>query len=232
MIRILSTLEDAFGLIYPNVCVACGSHLPKGGRYLCTRCLYQLPRTNFHHEKDNPVEKLFWGRVNINRASSMFHYTKGSKFPRIIHIIKYQGQKELGYEMGKLYGRELTKSPFRDADVVVPVPLHAAKKSKRGYNQSEWIGKGLAETFQKPMKPGVLFRAVNTKTQTKRHRFERWENVENIFKLRSIDVFRNKHVLLVDDVITTGATLESCAHTLLKCSNTSVSILTLAYSTL
>lgn len=191
-----------------------------------------MPRTGFHVEQDNPVEQIFWGRVPVKHAASMFYYTKGSRYQRLIHVIKYHGKKELGYEMGRIYGREMVNSPFSEAGVIVPVPLHSRKKRKRGFNQSEWIGKGLAESLQKPMITNQLYRAVNTRTQTRKSRLERWENVENVFKIRSVDAFRNRHVLLVDDVVTTGATLESCAGVLTGCTGTSVSIVTLGYAAL
>lgn len=229
---ILSLLKDTVGLIYPDVCVTCGSHLPSGIRFICTKCRYDMPRTGFHREQDNPVAQIFWGRVPVRQAASLFYYTKGSRYQRLIHVIKYHGRKELGYEMGKLYGRELMDSPFFEAGVIVPVPLHPRKIRKRGFNQSEWIGMGLAESLQKPMISNDLYRAVNTRTQTRKTRLERWKNVEHVFRLRSVDAFRNRHILLVDDVVTTGATLESCANVLMKCSNTSVSIVTLGYATI
>jgi len=229
---VLSLFRDLLGLVYPDVCVTCGKHLPSGIRFICNKCRYDMPRTDFHKEEVNAVAQIFWGRVPVKHAASLFYYTKGSRYRRLIHVIKYQGRKDLGYEMGRIYGHELIKSPFSETDMVVPVPLHPRKIRKRGFNQSEWIGKGLAEALQKPMVTRELYRAVNTRTQTRKTRLERWQNVENVFKLRSVDVFRNRHVLLVDDVVTTGATLESCAAVLTGCANTTVSIATLGYASL
>ena len=228
----LSLFKDILGLVYPDLCVTCGSHLPPGIRFVCNRCRHDMPRTGFHVEHDNPVEQIFWGRVPVEHAASLFYYMKGSRYQKLIYVMKYHGKKELGYEMGKIYGRELVNSPFSEAGMVVPVPLHPRKVRKRGFNQSEWIGKGLAESLQVPMVTNQLYRAVNTKTQTRKSRLERWQNVENVFRLRSVDPFRNRHVLLVDDVVTTGATLESCANVLTGCAGTSVSIITLGYATL
>lgn len=227
---LVSLFEDTLGLIYPEVCITCGKHLPSGFRFVCPRCQYDIPRTNFHNERENAVEQIFWGRIPVRYAASMFYYTKGSRYQKLIHVMKYQGKKEIGYELGKIYGQDLMQSPFFDIDLIVPVPLHPRKKRKRGYNQSEWIGMGLGEVLQKPLIANNLYRAVNTNTQTQKNRFERWKNVENVFRLKSVDSIRNRHILLVDDVITTGATLESCVHVLSKCSNTSVSIVTLGYA--
>jgi len=228
----LSLFRDVLGLVYPDLCVTCGRQLPYGVPFICNKCRYDIPRTGFHKEKDNPVAQTFWGRVPVEYAAALFYYTKGSKYRKLIHVIKYHGRKELGYEMGKTYGRELVSTPFSETDLIVPVPLHPQKIRKRGFNQSEWIGKGLADSLGKPIVTDTLYRAVNTRTQTRKSRLERWHNVKNVFKLRSVDPFRNRHVLLVDDVVTTGATLESCASVLTACSNTSVSIVTLGYATL
>lgn len=206
--------------------------LPAGIRFICNKCRYNIPRTGYHKEQDNPVEQIFWGRVRVNHAASLFYYTKGSRYQKLIHVIKYHGNKDLGYEMGKIYGRELAHTPFSKADLIVPVPLHPVKIRKRGFNQSEWIGKGLAEALQKPMVVNTLYRAVNTRSQTRKTRIERWKNVENVFRLRSVEAFRNRHVLLVDDVVTTGSTLESCTNVITGCANASVSIVTLGYAKL
>jgi ComF family protein len=232
MKAVLNLLEDMLGLIYPNICVTCGKHLPYGMPFVCPGCRYGLPRTGFHRERENPVEQIFWGRTPIQYAAALFYYTKGSRYQKLIHVMKYHGKKELGYEMGKIYGRDLLNSPFSEIEMIVPVPLHSSKKRKRGYNQSEWIGMGLAESLEKPLVDNILYRSVKTKTQTRKSRHERWKNVENVFRLRDIDPLRNRHILLVDDVITTGATLESCANVLSRCTNTSVSVVALGYATL
>ena len=225
-----SVVSDTLNLLYPNVCVTCGRALPPQSRYLCTACLYDLPRTNFHREHDNPLAMTFWGRVRLEHAAAWFHYFKGSRYPNLIHRMKYMGMKEIGYEMGKMYARELRDSPFDQSRVIVPVPLHPRKQRKRGYNQSEWIARGMADVFRIPLSSGNLVRAVNTRTQTRKSRIERWKNVENVFKVRHPHVLKDQHILLVDDVVTTGATLESCASTLLGCPGTKVSLVTLGYA--
>ena len=222
-------LADFINLFYPKLCVACGAHLLQQEKLVCTQCLYNLPKTNYHHIKENPVEQVFWGRTEITAATAYFFFEKESRFAKIIHHLKYRGMKEIGIEMGKIFGAELKEtSRFNKVDLIIPVPLHWKKQKKRGYNQSEFIASGIAESMGKPIDTNTLYRAVETETQTWKSRYERWENVENIFRLRSDDKITGKHILLVDDVITTGATLESCATTLLKENNTKVSVATLA----
>jgi len=147
----------------------------------------------------------------------------------LIHKLKYKGQKEIGYEIGRHFGSELFGSDFiNDVDVIVPVPIHPSRKRHRGYNQSDWIGMGMSESLYIPLDTKNFYRNVATETQTKKSRFERWENVENVFKVKNENAFLNKHVLLIDDVLTTGATLEACANSLLKVADVKVSIATLA----
>ncbi|MCK4698881.1 MAG: ComF family protein, partial [Bacteroidales bacterium] len=162
-------------------------------------------------------------------ATAYYFFEKESRFAKIIHQLKYRGVTEIGIEMGKIFGAELKEtSRFNEVDLIIPVPLHWKKQKKRGYNQSEFIASGIAESMGKSIDTNTLYKAVETETQTRKSRYERWENVENIFRLRSAEKITGKHILLVDDVITTGATLESCATTLLKENNTKVSIATLA----
>lgn len=194
-------------------------------------CLADLPVTNFHNEYNNKVAQLFWGRVNITHATAYFPYKKGSKYQQIIHAIKYRGMKEFGFEIGKRFGFELKEtSNFRTVDLLVPVPLHPRKQKIRGYNQSEWIARGIANILDLPVITNNLIRKVHTSTQTKKNRFERWQNVEEIFDIENPEFFTGKHILLIDDVVTTGATLEACAYNLLKIDDVNVSIATLAFA--
>ncbi len=150
---------------------------------------------------------------------------------RLVHRLKYKGKKEIGITLGKLLGRQLSESPFfRDADLLIPVPLHPAKQKKRGYNQSEVIASGMETAMKADLKADLLFRKVHTATQTRKSRYERWENVKDIFGLREAETLKDKHIILVDDVITTGATLEACAETLLEISGIRISVASLAYS--
>jgi len=174
----------------------------------------------------------FWGRVRLEHAAAWFHYTKGSRYPVLIHALKYMGRRELGYELGRLYAHELDDTFVYETTVIVPVPLHRRKKRQRGYNQSEWIGRGLAQVLNKPLQTNNLCRVHYTKTQTRKSRLERWQNVKNVFRLRQPQLLEGQHVLLVDDVVTTGATLEACADVLLLCPGTRVSVLALGYANL
>jgi ComF family protein len=222
--------KDFIDLIYPNLCITCGSDLPGDERYICPKCWLDMPKTNLHQERENEIEKVFWGRFPITYATSLFYFTKGSRYQKLIHEIKYQGKKEIGRELGKRFGAQLKSSVFSEIDYLVPVPLHKRKKRKRGFNQSEWIAKGMSETLEKPVISNNLFRITHTKTQTRKSRFERWKNVENVFHLKDKTLFEDSHILLVDDIVTTGATLEACANRILISDNVKVSIASLGYT--
>ena len=221
-------INDFFNLLFPNLCVVCNGHLVNQEEFICTKCLFNIPKTNYHNEINNPVSQLFWGRANIENATAYFSFSKGSKYQKMMHKFKYHGCKEIGYVLGKSFGNQIINSPFNQVDVIIPVPLHKSKLRKRGYNQSEWIAKGLSEALNKPVDTSSFIRSVATETQTKKSRFERWKNVENIFKIANIDALVGKHILLIDDVVTTGSTLEACTNILLELPNTKVSIATLA----
>ncbi len=224
-------INDLLELFYPELCVTCGDRLLSHEKYVCLNCWHDLPKTNFHLKRNNKVAQLFWGRVQVDHTTSFFSYRKGSRYQKLIHFIKYKGLKELGFEAGRKFGQELNMSDtFSSVDLVVPVPLHPKKQKQRGYNQSEWIAKGMAEAMQKELSPDNLIRKIFTSTQTRKNRFERWQNVEGIFEIARPDEFTGKHILLIDDVVTTGSTLEACAYQLLKVENAKVSIATLAFA--
>ena len=224
----MDLLDDFIGLFFPRLCISCAGALLKHESMLCDRCLYHLPRTRFHQDLDNPVARLFWGRVQVEYATSFFYFNKGSPYQRILHELKYEGMKEIGLEMGRIFGREISGSSFGSVELIVPVPLHRSKLRKRGYNQSEWIAMGLAEGLQKPIDSRSLVRTMASSSQTRKNRYDRWTNVEGIFQAKYPDKLANRHVLLVDDVVTTGATLEACASAILGLQNTRISIATLA----
>ncbi len=224
-------LFDFLSLFIPEICITCEDKLLASENYICLKCLYDLPRTNFHKIEGNQVEQLFWGRVKIEKATSWFYFRKGSRYQSLIHFLKYKGLKELGEVLGESFASEISNSNyFNSIDVIVPVPLHKKKKKKRGYNQSEWIAKGMAKILNVPVSSENLVRLKHTNTQTRKSRFERWENVEDIFQVLDPGSLEGKHILLVDDVVTTGSTLEACAFSLLKHKNIKVSIATLASS--
>jgi len=224
-------LYEFSGLIYPKLCYACNRGLNQKERSLCLFCLYDLPKTRFHEKDENPVSQVFWGRVNIEKATSFFYFQKGSKYRKLIHHLKYKGKSHIGYDLGFLFGKHLFGSDFVKAiDTIVPVPLHPNRLRERGYNQSDWIANGLSDSLEIPFDSESVYRKVATTSQTKKTRTERWDNVKDIFAIRQHNKLANKHILLVDDVLTTGATLEACAHSLLKIPNTKVSIATLGFA--
>lgn len=223
--------NDFLSLIFPKICYSCGKSLFKREDCICIYCHYHLPRTNFHLDADNPVQKLFWGRVNIHSATAMYLFNKGSQVQGLIHQLKYRGKKEIGVSLGKYYGRELKNAQlFSSADMVIAVPLHSKKLKKRGYNQSEAFAAGLAESMELENGSPVMIRTNESETQTRKSRFERWKNVEEIFKVTLPEKIEGKHIILADDVVTTGATLEACAGKILEVPGTKVSVVTISYT--
>lgn len=231
MNKLTRGLSDIVELFFPDLCVTCGDRLVSQEKYLCMICWSDLPVTNFHLNAGNKVAQLFWGRTEVENATSFFSYKKGSRYQQLIHFIKYKGLKELGFEAGRKFGFVLNDSKaFCTVDIIIPVPLHPKKKKERGFNQSDWIAHGIAESLKKPVSVDNLTRKVFTSTQTRKNRFERWQNVEGIFSINNPEELKGKHVLLIDDVVTTGSTLEACAFHLHKLDNTKVSIATLAFA--
>ncbi len=231
MNRLARNMNDFLGLFFPEICITCGDRLVSQERLVCFRCWHDLPVTNYQLTTENKVAQIFWGRAMIENATSYFTYRKGSNYQKLIHGIKYKGFKELGFETGRKFGFVLCEAEhFRNVDVIVPVPLHPKKQKMRGYNQSEWIARGMADTMNKTLSSGNLVRKMFTATQTRKNRFERWQNVDGIFEVENPEAFAGKHILLVDDVVTTGSTLEACAFQLLKIENIKVSIATLAFA--
>lgn len=222
-------LYSFISLLFPRCCVVCGRSLAKGEECICAMCNINLPRTNYHLQKDNQVEQLFWGKIPLERATSFFFYRKGSDFRQILHQLKYGGQKEIGAIMGRYMASELTVSGFFEGiDVIIPVPLHKRKQRIRGYNQSEWIARGISTVTGIRIDTEVIVRRKHTDTQTRKSTFERWENVDGIFELHHAESLKGKHLLVVDDVLTTGATTVACASRLMEIEGVRISVLTLA----
>ena len=221
--------DDVVSLLFPRLCYACGNHLLRNEKLICTECYILIPRTNYHLQDDNPVARLFWGRCRIERASAFSFYNKDSRIRKLIHNLKYKGIKEIGHELGMIYGRSLAGTDFlKEIDIIIPVPLHPSKKRIRGFNQTDTIAEGLSEATGLPVGIGILERTSKSDTQTRRSRYDRWVNVEGIFSVAGLERLEGRHVLLVDDVITTGSTLESCAVELLKVDEVRVSVAALA----
>lgn len=223
-------LSDCLSILYPELCQGCGNALFKYERCICLSCIYKLPRTNFHYEDDNPIARVFWGRVKLEHVSAFVYFNKKGRVQNLMHQFKYKNRKDIGFELGKLYGQDLKKSNWiAEIDLIIPVPLHKKKHKKRGYNQSEEIVKGLTNSLGIPMNCTWLQRTKESETQTKKNRIQRWENVKEIFEITDKESLTDKHIILVDDVITTGATIEACAQKLLEVSGLKLSVLSLAY---
>jgi ComF family protein len=230
---IMLWLPDLINLFYPEVCAACNNGLFKGEKTLCTRCLYHLPKTGFHLIEGNAVEKQFWGKVPVHSATALYYFNKGERVQQLIHRLKYHGEKDIGALTGRILGSDLkSASRFASVNAVIPVPLHLKKLRARGFNQSDCFGEGIAQAMKVPFIEDYIIRQQATSTQTRKSRFARFENVNKIFILNEKYAPQPDHFLLVDDVITTGSTLTSCAETLLEIPGSKVSIATLAFARL
>lgn len=226
---IYDLLDDFLGLLFPRICYGCGNHLMRNENVICTECHVVIPQTGYHTQPGNPVEQLFWGRCLIDRAAAYSFYNKGSRVRRLIHSFKYKGVKEIGAELGRIYGSQLKSSGFLDGiEFILPVPLHPSKERKRGFNQSRVISESISSVSDIEVLSDVLVRTSRTQTQTKRSRYDRWTNIEGRFHVISPDKLKGKHILLVDDVITTGATIESCVQELAGIEDMTVSVAALA----
>ena len=209
----------------------CGRILLKGERYLCLKCSSEMPLTYFWTWSGNPAEERFSGRVDFVHASSLFYYRDESPYKNLIHLFKYKGRGKLGAYLGELLGEKLLQSGiYDDVDIIIPVPLHPFKKWKRGYNQAEIIARKVAEVLRKPVEVSLLTRRRYTRTQTKKDALQREKNVSAAFRLGSGYMLKGRHVLLVDDVLTTGATLRACALEILGVEGCRVSFATLAFA--
>lgn len=222
--------ESFFHFLFPHICAGCGSDLLSSESNLCMHCIDAMPETNFDIHPNNPVEKKFWGRLRIENATAQYYFTKESLIQTLMHLVKYKRNKELGLQLGRLMGGSIKKSNRFNADALIPLPLFPAKEKRRGYNQSLLLCEGMSEVMNVPVLNDIIIRPQFTETQTKKGRIERWVNMEGKFSLLKPELIRGKHILLVDDVITTGATLESCGTELLKAENVRLSIATLCYA--
>lgn len=216
-------------LFFPRQCAVCGALLQEGEEGICMKCNMDMPRTNYHLHKDNPAERLFWGKIPLERATSYFFYYKGSSFRRVVHQLKYEGRKDLAEVMGRFMAAELSAAHFFDGiDVIVPVPLHPYKQKMRGYNQSEYIARGVSVVTGISMDTTSVIRMQHTETQTSKSAYERWKNVAGIFRLRCTSSFVGKHILIIDDVLTTGSTTTACVDAFSGVNGVRISVLTLA----
>jgi ComF family protein len=226
-----SYFADFVALIFPQLCHACGESLVAHEDLICTDCLYNLPYTNFHQQPDNIVAQQFWGKVKVDNAYALFYFTKGGKVQQLMHHLKYNNTPQIGNKLGNMAGAQLVQSThLKNIDGIIPVPLHKSRLRKRGYNQSACFAEGLAETLGTQVVIDNLIRTKATATQTHKSRFERSVNMQEVFAVANAAALANKHILLVDDVVTTGATLEACAAALLTVPGLKLSIATIAYA--
>lgn len=224
-------LQDLISLIYPRSCAGCGEPLLKHELELCNFCYVNLPKTNFHLQALSPVKQVFYGRVELETASSYYYFHKKGSVQKLLHAIKYQGNHELARTIGRWYAGDLLAEPaIAQAACIIPVPLHTRKQKQRGYNQSEAFAEGLAEGLGIPVNTKVLRRCEHTASQTRKNRWERWENVEETFELMPDDALRYKHLILADDVITTGATIEACCLKLQQLEGIKLHVLSIAFA--
>lgn len=222
-------LHYIINLFYPQVCPACGNLLMRGEETICMTCRYLLPKTMYERNPDNPLAQMFWGQVNFQAVTAEFFFSKTGKVQHLLHQLKYQGNKDAGFFLGQQLGYSIRDADlFHGIDYLVPIPLHPKKEHLRGYNQSFVIAQGVEEKMKIPIVKDCLYRKVFTSTQTKKSREERWENVKDIFEVRNHKIFENKHVLLIDDVLTTGATLMAAGRTLMRIPGVKISVATAA----
>lgn len=226
-------INDFIALFYPNYCYICGNSLVKNEECVCSQCLISLPKTNFHLHDNNPLVYLFAGKVQVSAVTAYFYFKKGNTIQTLIHQLKYKGQQDIGLYFGFLLGSDLTQNKiYESIDIIIPIPLHPNKKKKRGYNQSEIIASGVAKAMNKALDITSLVRTVETDTQTKKTQYNRWENTSEVFKVVHPSALEGKHVLLIDDVITTGSTLEAAIQSILSIKKTKVSVACLACAVL
>ena len=216
-------------LIYPHNCCGCGYHLPTTSQVLCWRCIQQLPLTGFEKQPDNLVERVFAGRMPLQRAGSFLFFKKASLTQDLLHQLKYRGRQDLGLYLGKRMGQAIQEAGWQ-MDCIVPLPLNRKKLAKRGFNQAEVLANGISEATGKPVEKVAVIRTRNNATQTRKSRVERWQNVSEVFDLHPGYTLQHKHILLVDDVLTTGATLEACGRVLLQIPGARLSIATAAFA--
>jgi len=228
VIQFSSFFQDFIHIFFPKICLACGDELFSHEDILCPSCLYHLPLTDFHLDKENETARQLWGKLDCQDAISMLYLAKSSRVEQLIHKLKYDNHPEIGVFLGEYYGKILQNTAVLDTvDIIMPIPLHKSKLRKRGYNQSSQFAKGLSKAGDIPWTDDTLIRTVATVSQTSKSRTERYENVEDVFALKSADTVRGKHILLVDDVLTTGATICSAGNLLIEAGAT-VSVATIA----
>lgn len=222
-------LKNLINLFFPKVCLACTSALVDNEVSICTNCRHDLPVTNFHFDESDEVKKVLFGRVKIENATALLRFQKKGIVQHLIHNLKYRGHQEVGEFLGAWLGEDLkTIDAYKDVDIVIPVPLHKRKLKKRGFNQVTKFAKQIADSLDASYSDSILIKISDTKSQVNKSRLARWTDSNEIFSIQNLGEINNKHILLVDDLITTGATIEACSNQLLKAKNIKISVATMA----
>ncbi len=222
-------IRDFVTLIFPDYCLACKNSLVKGEKLICTRCILQMPQTNYHLDEDNPLKARLSNRIPLRYAMAFLKFSKSGKVQSVLHALKYKNEPALGILLGNVYGDRMTAAGLcGQFELILPVPLHKSRKRKRGYNQSAKFAEGLSQKLRIPFSDDLLERTIKTETQTRKSKLSRWQNVTEVFRVRDEKALQNKNILLVDDVITTGATLEACGNFLIQAGCRSLSIACIA----
>ena len=223
--------SDFLRLFFPNNCLLCGKRLGGFSMVLCFECEMQIPLRQQTDASRDPVCQVFWGRIPVRAGTALFRFEKGSAYQSLIHKLKYKGNWKTGLYLGRLLGQKLQGGPCSECDLIVPVPLHPKRLRQRGYNQSEFIARGISEVLGIPVKRKVIRRIKYQRSQTSMNRMERFQNMEGVFSLCKSRVdLQNKKILLVDDLVTTGATLEACGRLFIEEFNCSIHIATLSHA--
>lgn len=230
--HVVNLARDFMSLLYPNCCSACSMALVKGENLICSRCLLEMPQTQYHLDPGNDLKRRLEGRIPVQYVLGFLRFTKNGRIQNLLHNLKYRHQPEIGVALGKLYAQRLKDSGLTGYfDLIIPVPLHKSRLRKRGYNQSAKFAEGLSQTLGIPVEENILFRKSKTETQTRKNKLKRWENVSEVFGVVGLpSAIAGKHILLTDDVITTGATIEACAEVLIRngCGKISVACIAVA----
>ena len=222
-----NTLKRVLNLIFPRLCILCYNETPNDGQEFCIDCLINMPYTNHFKVKENNASQKFWGRFQYEDVASLLNFYNYSDVKWMVHRLKYEGRKDIGYILGLMVGKRMLVSEFfKGIDIIVPIPLHSEKRAKRGFNQASYFGKGISEILKIPIREDVIVKKVYTKSQTKMSRIERIQNVFNSFELVDKNGIQGRHILIVDDVLTTGATIEACARKLMEANDIKLSIAT------
>lgn len=222
-------LHSFLNLLFPRTCTGCHQPLQLNEALICTDCRFELPKTDSHIYPDEKIMNRFAGKVFLKHVFSYLKFVKGGRTQQLMHALKYKGKQEVGVLLGQWYGAELKQLGYdKEFDLLIPIPLHKSRLQNRGYNQAACFAQGLAVGLEITMNEGVLVRNHQTDTQIHKSRYERFENMQGVFELKDISVVRDKHLVLVDDTLTTGATIEACALVLLEAKPASISVITAA----